>query len=180
MTLLVRLFRDIAACMASLLWQSKLSMCRTSSSSSCFLLWRVALPSIWSPWSVHGCYPCITHPQTWPLYLWCSQINFSFPDSCESLKLASPSPSPTLFVLLITPSLSQLVSSFIFLKPTCNLVESLLKTPQWLSTVLQVKSRFLLWVMVPLCDLVLAHPFNLTLCHSLNCPSSQAHHASHM
>lgn len=72
-----------------------------------------------------------------PSFLWVPWISITYP-------------SPTSFVLLITPSLSQLVSSSIFLKPTVNLVTSLLKTPQWLCTVLQVQSRFSLWVMIPL------------------------------
>lgn len=37
-----------------------------------------------------------------------------------------------------TPSLSQLASSFVFLKPTSDLVMSLLKMLQWLPTVLQI------------------------------------------
>lgn len=158
---------------------------KLSSPSSCCLSQRVALPSIWSPWSMCCCYPWITHPQTWPSHLWCSQIDFLSSFLWVPWISIHPYPSPTSFVLLITPSLSQLVSSSIFLKPTVNLVTSLLKTYYiqlfFVYTfalsdfvlLLQVQSRFSLWVMIPLVIWFLLTPL-ASLFAIPWCPSSQA------
>lgn len=43
---------------------------------------------------------------------------------------------------------------------------------QWLPTVLPTKSRIFLWLMRPLCDFALTHPFNFILSlSSTSCPS---------